>query len=115
MNDFDNTLKSSSKDSLPPRIYIVGDLKQNPMALVKVADIEYVFSCPLDGFDSLFKIHLALGTLFPRQSLTSWAFIDKFIYKSGVIQINNSQLTTIINEMNIYRGKNTQQHNVFEM
>lgn len=102
MRTFNETLSSSSKDPLPPRIYVIGCLTNNPKVLIKIADYEYTLDDPFTGFDVFFKIGLGMNFKYPRQSMTAWVFVENFIYNQKVNTVNNSQLITIINEMNTH-------------
>lgn len=102
MHTFDSTLSSSSTDPLPPRIYVIGSLDQNPKALLKVANFDYAIDDPIKAFDVLFRIYVAMSLQFPPQAYPVWIFIERFVYKLKTNNINNSQLSTIINEMEIF-------------
>jgi hypothetical protein len=108
MRTFDETLTSSTSDPLPPRIYIIGKLSENPTAFIKIADYEYAIPDPIEGFDTLFKTYIGMEIKYPRQSESSWVFIEKFIYHLQESHVNNSQLTTIINEMENFVKKQSQ-------
>lgn len=108
MKTFDDHLTSSTGDSLPPRVYVIGQLKEKPKALIKIADISYSFDDPLLAFDTFFKVSVGIKLQFPRQSIAVWSFIDRFVYKLDYIKINNSQIDTIINEMKRFSEKQQQ-------
>ena len=107
MVTFDLKLSSSATDSLAPRVYIVGNLKENAKAVLKIADFSYCIDDPFIAVDTMFKLHLSMNLQFPRQSLFTWAIIEQFIYKLNRINISNSQIITIINEMNLHVSKQT--------
>ncbi|CRK98914.1 CLUMA_CG011975, isoform A, partial [Clunio marinus] len=109
MQTFDETLPSSTSDLLPPRLYIIGNLKNDPTAVIRLDDIEYTISDPLDAFDVMFKIFIGLNLKYPRQSVIVWTFIERFVYRLNQYHINNSQLLTIINEMTNYADMDNNQ------
>ena len=102
MLNFDSRLASSASNSLAPRIYVVGSLNENPKSVLKVANFSYVIEDPKTAVDILFKIHLSMDLKFPRQSLSVWSFIDRFIYKQNLDISNSTQVLTIENEMNLF-------------
>jgi hypothetical protein len=55
MHVFDSALASTTKDSLPPRIYIIGDLSEGPKAQIRinVARMSYVYHSDHEHFVNL--------------------------------------------------------------
>lgn len=92
LRTFDTKLTSSAKDPLPPRAYVIGCLKQDPTAVIKVADQSYPIDNPLLCADILFKIILSMKLQFPRHSLSVWNFVEKFFYDLNITKNSNSQI-----------------------
>jgi hypothetical protein len=70
MDQYDSNLQSTSQVDLGPRLYIVGDLKENPRALIKLAEFPYTTNDPFIGFDTFFKLHLSMNLQFPRPAIS---------------------------------------------
>lgn len=106
MNNFESTFSASSTDPLPPRMFIVGNLHDGHKSVVKIENITYEFEDPFMAFETLFKIHHALNSSYPAQSNVVWTFIERFVYKIDSNNISNTQLITILNEMNNFVNNN---------
>lgn len=93
---------------------MIGCLKENPKAIIKIADQAYPIDNPLFCVDVLFKIILSMKLYFPRQSLSVWNFVEKFVYNLSITKNANTQVSTLIKEMQLFIENNKQQNNIEE-
>lgn len=66
---------------LPQKFHFFRDrmpLDETPEALLKIADIEYLFDNPIEAFDRIFIIFLAFNLQYPKTSLVVWIFIEQY-------------------------------------
>lgn len=100
---------SSTNIPLAPRAYVIGCLKDTPKAVIKIADHSYLVENPLHAIDILFKIILSMTLEFPRQAISVWNFIERFVYKMSITKNTNTQITTLMKEFQLFIDNNKPQ------
>lgn len=85
-----------------PKIYTLGSLKENPIAIIQLAGIEYIVEDAIKAFQVFFKLFYALNLEFPAEAFHTWTFAERFFYEMEFTIDNNAQMRTYVNEFKIY-------------
>lgn len=85
-----------------PKIYTIGNLKENPISIIQLAGIEYIIEDPIKGFQVFFKLFYGLNLEYPPEAHHTWTFIERFFYEMEYTIDNNAQMRTYVNEFKIY-------------
>jgi hypothetical protein len=86
-----------------PKIYTIGNLKENPIAILQLAGIEYIIENPIKGFQVFFKLLFALNLNYPPEACHTWTFVERFFFQMECTpDNNNAQMRTYVNEFKIY-------------
>lgn len=84
------------------KIYTIGNLKENPYAIIQIGHIEYIIEDAIKGFQAFFKILYGLNLEYPSEAAHVWIFIERFFFEMEHTVDNNSQIRTYLNEFKIY-------------
>lgn len=94
----------------------VGDLTNVTSSYVIIDDKQYLMESPLKALDVCFKSFFALDIKYPIECQQVWAFIQTFVYNIQTPQDKTfSGVSTVIGEINVALGKNSDVLNVREI
>lgn len=85
-----------------PKIYTIGNLKENPIVIIQLAGIEYIIEDPILGFQTFFKLFYGLNLEYSPEAHHAWTFVERFFYEMEYTIDNNAQMRTYVNEFKIF-------------